>query len=201
MCSRQSNRIIFGLETRKLSYRFSSSGQERSTTSTRPTIHARSRSCRTWIHERGLASGCPHCEQNRSKRRARSYEQRRSANKGRMQMVPALRDARAHGINRTGGCRVALSRYAARLCCSACGRKQVEAWPVRPNQRDRHPNRPRPLPPLDECRQLVASVRIDSRAQLVNKYAACIGALRDRWPQLTASAALFVVQQLEPRRH
>jgi hypothetical protein len=83
-----------------------------------------------------------------------------------------------------------------RLRCSVCGWNRVEAWPVRAGRApERH--RPSGLPPLDECRRFLAALPIPSKASLVERRAARIGALRERWPELTASAAMFVVQSVE----
>lgn len=84
-----------------------------------------------------------------------------------------------------------------RLRCSVCGWNHVEAWPIRPG-RETQQRRPSALPPLAECRALLATVPIDPNAQRVDQRAAMIHALRERWPDLTASAALFVVQSLDP---
>lgn len=83
-----------------------------------------------------------------------------------------------------------------RLRCSVCGWNRVEAWPVRPG---RTPERRRasPLPPLDECRRFLAAVPTPPGATLIERRAAKIGALREHWPALTASAAMFVVRAVE----
>lgn len=83
-----------------------------------------------------------------------------------------------------------------RLRCSVCGWNRVEAWPVRAG---RAPERRRPsgLPPLDECRRFLAEVPLPTGASPLERRAAKIGALRERWPELTASAAMFVVQSVE----
>jgi len=86
-----------------------------------------------------------------------------------------------------------------RLTCSVCGWKRVEAWPVRTG-RDavRRDRQPAPLPSLDECRALVAAVSAEAGEPPADHRARLVGALRERWPQLTAPAALFIVQALRP---
>ena len=83
-----------------------------------------------------------------------------------------------------------------KLRCSVCGWNRVEAWPVRPGSEPAK-RRAGTLPPLDECRALLAATPVDPRLPLVERRAAFIHALRERWPDLTASAALFVVQTLQ----
>lgn len=91
-----------------------------------------------------------------------------------------------------------------RLRCSVCGWNRVEAWPVRDGHKDMGtaPERRRPsgLPPLDECRRFLATLPIVPGTARADRQAASIAALRERWPQLTASAALFVVQSAETPR-
>lgn len=82
-----------------------------------------------------------------------------------------------------------------KLRCSVCGWNRVEAWPVRPGGEPAK-RRAGALPPLDECRALLATAPVDLRLPLIERRAALIHALRERWPELTASAALFVVQTL-----
>ncbi len=83
-----------------------------------------------------------------------------------------------------------------RLRCSVCGWNRVEAWPVRDGE---SPVRRRPsgLPPLDECRRFLAAVPLPPGATRAELRTVKIGALRERWPALTAAAAMFVVQSLE----
>lgn len=84
-----------------------------------------------------------------------------------------------------------------RLRCSVCGWNRIEAWPVRAHES--HPRRRRPagLPPLDECRRFLAALPMPEGSTRAEARAAKIGALRERWPELTASAAMFVVQSAE----
>lgn len=95
----------------------------------------------------------------------------------------------------------ALYREVARhFLCSACGWRGINAWPVWPGGRGRPKaaGKAPGLPSLDECRAALAAVQVDPRAQLIQKRGAYLGALRQRWPELTASQALFVVQTLRP---
>jgi hypothetical protein len=87
-----------------------------------------------------------------------------------------------------------------RLRCSVCGWNRVEAWPVRKGGHATERKRPTPLPPLDECRRFLAAVPTPPAFTAIERRAAKIGALRERWPELTASAAMFVVQALEMKR-
>lgn len=82
-----------------------------------------------------------------------------------------------------------------KLRCSVCGWNRVEAWPVRDGG-EMARRRAGALPPLDECRALLASVPVDPHRPLIERRSALIHALRERWPDLTATAALFVVQTL-----
>ena len=98
-------------------------------------------------------------------------------------------------IARAGG--AALYReIVKRLRCSVCGWDRVEAWPVRAGHAPER-RRASPLPPLDECRRFLAALTPPPGASLIERRAAKIGALRERWPALTAAAAMFVVQALE----
>lgn len=91
-----------------------------------------------------------------------------------------------------------------RLRCSVCGWDRVEAWPLRGRHKESRdaPERRRPsgLPPLDECRRFLAALPAAPGATLAERRAARIDALRQRWPELTASAAMFVVQSAETAR-
>jgi len=91
-----------------------------------------------------------------------------------------------------------------RLRCSVCGWDRVEAWPLRGGHKESRdaPERRRPsgLPPLDECRRFLAALPAAPGATLAERRAARIDALRQRWPELTASAAMFVVQSAETAR-
>jgi hypothetical protein len=95
------------------------------------------------------------------------------------------------------GAAAAYRHVVRRLRCSVCGWNRVEAWPVRAGQRAPERRRPAGLPPLDECRRFLAAVPIPPGASPPAARAAKIGALRERWPELTASAAMFVVQSAE----
>jgi len=94
------------------------------------------------------------------------------------------------------GAAAAYRQIVRRLRCSVCGWNRVEAWPVRVGAAPQR-RRPSGLPPLDECRRFLAAVPIPPAASTVETRAAKIGALRERWPELTASAAMFVVQSIE----
>lgn len=96
------------------------------------------------------------------------------------------------------GAAAAYRQVVRRLRCSVCGWNRVEAWPVRAG---RVPQRRRPagLPPLDECRRFLAALPVSGAATRAEARAARIGALRERWPELTASAAMFVVQSVEAK--
>ncbi len=100
------------------------------------------------------------------------------------------------GLVARAGAGAAYRHVVRRLRCSVCGWNRVEAWPVRGG---RVPERRRPsgLPPLDECRRFLADLPVPPGASRVERRAARIGALRERWPELTASAAMFVVQSVE----
>jgi hypothetical protein len=84
-----------------------------------------------------------------------------------------------------------------RLRCSVCGWNRVEAWPARAGRPAPERRRPSGLPPLDECRRFLAALPAAPGASRAEARAARIGALRERWPELTASAAMFVVQSVE----
>jgi hypothetical protein len=99
------------------------------------------------------------------------------------------------------GAETAYRHVVRRLRCSVCGWNRVEAWPVRAGQTSGGgaPERRRSsgLPPLDECRRFLAALPETPGASRADQRAARIGALRERWPELTASAAMFVVQTAE----
>ena len=84
--------------------------------------------------------------------------------------------------------------------CSACGWRSVNAWPIWPNGNGyKGPSHKMPaLPPIEECRELLAAVQVPPSAVLVEKRATYINALREQGPEMTASAALFVVNELRP---
>ena len=84
-----------------------------------------------------------------------------------------------------------------RLRCSVCGWNRVDAFPVRSGARPQRRG-PGPLPPLSECRALLEALRVDPNTEHIARRGVMIGALRERWPELTASTALFIVQQLRP---
>jgi len=67
---------------------------------------------------------------------------------------------------------------------------------VRPGQKHRQ-RRPNTLLPLAECRALLARIGIESGAQPGDRRAKLIHAPRDRWPEITVSAALLIVQAIE----
>ena len=90
-------------------------------------------------------------------------------------------------------------RIAERLKCSVCGWHQVSAWPVRSNNKVRSRNKPAPLPSLDECRNLLGAASHGDLKMLAHEqHAVLMRALMDRWPELGASQALFIVRALVP---
>jgi hypothetical protein len=97
------------------------------------------------------------------------------------------------------GAGAAYRDVAKQFCCSICGWRGVNArpvWPERDNPR-RSSHKPTALPSISECKAVLAATKVDPNAQAIEKRAAYVGALRQRWPELSASAALFVVQQLQ----
>lgn len=110
---------------------------------------------------------------------------------GRIALAPLLAKAGPEALYRD---------LARQFRCSACGWRGVNAWPVWPGagRRPKSGGKMPGLPSLDECRATLAAVEVDPRAQLIQKRSAYLGALRQRWPTLTASQALFVVQTLRP---
>jgi hypothetical protein len=87
---------------------------------------------------------------------------------------------------------------ARRFRCSVCNWRGIHAWPVWPDRPREKPPRPPGLPAIDECRTLLAATAIDPAAPLLDRRAAYVGALLRRWPELTPSAAQFVVNTLRP---
>lgn len=79
-----------------------------------------------------------------------------------------------------------------------CGWHGIHAWPVWPGRPREKTPRPPALPAIDECRTLLAATPVDPRAPLLDRRAAYVGALLQRWPALTPSAAQFVVNTLRP---
>jgi len=59
---------------------------------------------------------------------------------------------------------------ASRLRCSVCGCNRIEAWPIRPG-RETPRRRSSALPPLAECRALLAAMPIDVKARRVDQNA------------------------------
>lgn len=110
---------------------------------------------------------------------------------GRIELPPLIEKAGADALYRD---------VARHFLCAACGWRGVNAWPIWPNGNGykRPQQKPPALPSIRECRAVLAVVRVEPNTQLVDKRAAYIGALRQRWPELTASAALFVVNELRP---
>ena len=96
---------------------------------------------------------------------------------------------------------------AERLVCSVCGWHGIAAHPIWPGDteksgpdamlRDAHARKRVPLPSMDDCRAVLAATQIDSAAPFVERRSAYVRALMERWPDLTPSAALFVVQALD----
>jgi hypothetical protein len=82
--------------------------------------------------------------------------------------------------------------------CSVCGWRGINAWPVWPGRKRDKPPRAPALPAIGECRSLLAETPVDPAAPLQNRRAAYVGALLRRWPELTPSAAQFVVNTLRP---
>lgn len=89
------------------------------------------------------------------------------------------------------------------FCCSACGWRGVSAWPIWPNGKNyKWPRTKMPsLPPISECRAVLEATAVDAAAQMIERRGAYVRALREQWPEMTASAALFVVQQLRPEQN
>jgi hypothetical protein len=50
---------------------------------------------------------------------------------------------------------------------------------------------------MQECREFLELTKVEAGAQGIERRAAYVRALQERWPELTASAVLFVVQQLD----
>ncbi len=100
------------------------------------------------------------------------------------------------GLVERAGADIPYRQIVRRLRCSVCGWNRVEAWPVREGESPIH-RRPSGLPPLDECRRFLAALPLPAGATRAEMRAAKIGALRDRWPALTAAAAMFVVQSID----
>jgi hypothetical protein len=75
----------------------------------------------------------------------------------------------------------------------------VNASPIWPSGKNyKRPKVKAPsLPSMEECRAVLTATRVDPSAQTIEKRGAYVRALRQRWPELTASAAMFVVQQLQ----
>lgn len=95
------------------------------------------------------------------------------------------------------GAGTAYRAVARHFSCSVCGWHGVNAWPVWPGRPSRRRSRKGPpLPSIAECRAVLAATRVAPGTQLVDRRAAYIRALRERFPTLTASAAQFVVQTL-----
>jgi hypothetical protein len=83
------------------------------------------------------------------------------------------------------------------FCCSVCGWRGISAWPIWPGHNAKRPRRGGvPLPSIRECRAVLEATKVDLSTQRIGRRTACVRALQERWPELTASAALFVVQQL-----
>jgi hypothetical protein len=88
-----------------------------------------------------------------------------------------------------------VARY---FCCSLCGWRGISAWPIWPGHNPKRTKRKGPpLPSMQECRAVLGATQVDPSAQMIERHAAYVRALQERWPELTASAALFVVQQLK----
>jgi hypothetical protein len=87
------------------------------------------------------------------------------------------------------------------FCCSVCGWRGVSARPIWPNGKNyKRPKVKAPsLPSMEECRAVLTATRVDPNAQTIENRGAYVRALQQRWPELTALAALFVVQQLHPQ--
>jgi hypothetical protein len=110
---------------------------------------------------------------------------------GVVELAPLLEKAGADAAYRT---------VARHFRCSVCGWQGINAWPVWPGRPSQRPSRKGPpLPSIEECRAVLAATRVAPGAQLVERRAAYIRALRERFPALTASAAQFVVQTLGGR--
>jgi hypothetical protein len=110
---------------------------------------------------------------------------------GNIDLAPLLEKAGADALYRD------VSQH---FLCSNCGWRGVNAWPIWPGGKGyRRPARKIPaLPPIKECREVLTAVEVRPSDLLVEKRGAYIHALRERWPELTASAALFVVNELRP---
>ena len=97
---------------------------------------------------------------------------------------------------------------AERLVCSVCGWHGIAARPIWPGDKDKNSldamipdsavRKRTPLPSMDECRAVLATTRAESTT-LADRRSAYVRALMERWPELTPSAALFVVQALDSR--
>jgi hypothetical protein len=87
---------------------------------------------------------------------------------------------------------------ARRFRCSVCGWQGVNAWPAWPGRKRAKAERGPGLPAIDACRTLLAETPVDAAAALIDRRAHYIRALRQRWPEMTASAAQFVVNTLRP---
>jgi hypothetical protein len=95
------------------------------------------------------------------------------------------------------GADAAYRDVARQFCCSVCGWRGISAWPIWPGHNPKRPKRSGvPLPSMQECRTVLEATKVDLSAEVVERRAAYVRALQERWPELTASAALFVVQQL-----
>jgi hypothetical protein len=53
------------------------------------------------------------------------------------------------------------------------------------------------LPSMDQCRAMLTATTIAPSAQVIEKRGVYVRALRERWPDMTASAALFVMQEFQ----
>ena len=83
--------------------------------------------------------------------------------------------------------------------CAVCGWRGISAWPIWPHVKGyKRPKGKAPaMPSMEECRAVLAATQVDPGAHMIEKRGAYVRALQGRWPELTASAALFVVQQIQ----
>jgi hypothetical protein len=95
------------------------------------------------------------------------------------------------------GANAAYRDVARHFCCSVCGWRGISAWPVWPGHNPKRTKRKGlPLPSMPECREFLELTKVEAGALGIERRAAYVRALQERWPELTASAALFVAQQL-----